>query len=247
MLHTSAPPALPRTTTTTTPPPSTTNTTLPAVAANTTTTKATTTPPTTSTQDELWHQVWTELFTTVLRKHATHKLNKTQRRGLILPRTYEKTVRKLEDSVWISALQLTQWDNIFGPRIENLWNGIEQLEDEVQLKTARHSLSGELGDEEKLDSNIESKFHVFSEFGYIMATQLFTAPFRGAITKFSFCLIIRNHFMARYLLLHPTIKNHMYLLVLKLRIFLMKVRYPLVINRCYVHVMIVESGKMPLR
>jgi len=30
----------------------------------------------------------------------------------------EKSVRRLGDTGWISALQLTMWDNIFGPRVE---------------------------------------------------------------------------------------------------------------------------------
>ncbi len=46
-----------------------------------------------------------------------------------------------------------------------IWHGCEDIEEEVQLKTARHSLSGELGEEETMDSLIETKFHVFSELG----------------------------------------------------------------------------------
>ena len=94
----------------------------------------------------------------------------------------EKSVRRLGDTGWISALQLTMWDNIFGPRVEivrllleitgnallintQIWHGCEEIEEEVQLKTARHSLSGELGEEETMASLIETKFHVFSELG----------------------------------------------------------------------------------
>jgi hypothetical protein len=56
-------------------------------------------------------------------------------------------------------------DNIFGPRIEQVWHGTETLSEEVQLSTARHSLSGELAQEEKADDRIETKFHVFVEMG----------------------------------------------------------------------------------
>jgi len=50
-------------------------------------------------------------------------------------------------------------------RLLQLWNGVEDIDEEVQQKTSRHSLSGELGEEEKLDGRIETKFHVFSELG----------------------------------------------------------------------------------
>lgn len=51
-----------------------------------------------------------------------------------------------------------------------LWNGYEDIAEEVQLKTSRHSLSGELGEEEKMDGGIETKFHVFSEIGRLLPT-----------------------------------------------------------------------------
>lgn len=52
---------------------------------------------------------------------------------------------------------------------------------------------------------------------------VFGAPFRGSVTKFSFCIILRQGFMARYLTLHTLLQERLTQIILKFRILLMKV------------------------
>ena len=41
-----------------------------------------------------------------------------------------------------------------------MWNGYEDISDEVQLKTSRHSLSGELGEEERKSHQAKKLQHL---------------------------------------------------------------------------------------
>ena len=52
---------------------------------------------------------------------------------------------------------------------------------------------------------------------------LFSAPFRGNVTKFSFCVVLRQSYLTRYLTLHTLIQERLTQLILKFRILLMKV------------------------
>ena len=97
------------------------------------------------------------------------------------------TLSELPNTTWISGVQLCLWDNLLGPRVEQValsislsshndiltfsqtkvWCGSETPSEEVQTWVARHTLSGEIPEQE-LDPNdpvIESKFQVFEQSG----------------------------------------------------------------------------------
>jgi hypothetical protein len=131
------------------------------------------------------------------------------------------TVSKLGTTTWISALQLALWDNIFGPRVDQLWYGTEEIDEEVSLSAARHSLSGEIEDDLSLDSEVETKFHVFAGTGFVVLALIFTAPNRNSSTRFSLSLLFRKKHLERYLTLYRVVQEHMLHLVKKLRAVLL--------------------------
>jgi hypothetical protein len=94
------------------------------------------------------------------------------------PKKNSKVTTKLSvDTNWISSLQLSLWDNISGPKVEQVfshfrmltsctkvWTGVETLSEEVQMYVARHTLCGEIVQNHS-ENHMETKFHVFSDFG----------------------------------------------------------------------------------
>jgi len=80
----------------------------------------------------VWDSVWLNLWSKGLQRPASKKVSQRgtalkvdnveftsrQQGGGIMLKKIEKSVRRLGDTGWISALQLTMWDNIFGPRVE---------------------------------------------------------------------------------------------------------------------------------
>ena len=76
-------------------------------------------------------------------------------------------------------------------------------------------------DDLPLDSNVETKFHVFSGIGYVVLALIFTAPNRNSPTRFSLSLIFRKKHLERYLVLHQVVQEHMLRLVNKLKTVLL--------------------------
>eukprot|EP01128_Nolandella_sp_AFSM9_P012530 TRINITY_DN9369_c0_g1_i1.p1 TRINITY_DN9369_c0_g1~~TRINITY_DN9369_c0_g1_i1.p1 ORF type:complete len:343 (-),score=71.56 TRINITY_DN9369_c0_g1_i1:689-1717(-) len=91
----------------------------------------------------------------------------------------------------VSGVVLSLWDNLSGPRVEQVWYD-SQIPRELLLQSATFTLNGEMLDmgegdsEEKLD-RVEHKFLMLPQ--YFSACILFCAYFNGQLTKFSLSCI----------------------------------------------------------
>eukprot|EP00026_Physarum_polycephalum_P004318 Phypoly_transcript_04336.p1 GENE.Phypoly_transcript_04336~~Phypoly_transcript_04336.p1 ORF type:complete len:617 (+),score=85.46 Phypoly_transcript_04336:52-1902(+) len=127
-----------------------------------------------------------------------------------------------EANTFISSMQLSMWDNISGPRVEQVWTGSETIPEELQLYTARHTLCGVVGQPDQDASKIETKFHVNSEQGYLITSTIFSATYLGSTSKFSLSILIKQNFLHKYLVLNAIVEDRLYKLVLKLQATLNK-------------------------
>eukprot|EP01116_Phalansterium_solitarium_P021974 TRINITY_DN7074_c0_g1_i2.p1 TRINITY_DN7074_c0_g1~~TRINITY_DN7074_c0_g1_i2.p1 ORF type:complete len:627 (-),score=237.14 TRINITY_DN7074_c0_g1_i2:161-2041(-) len=139
---------------------------------------------------------------------------------------------QLPASSWLSALQLSQWDNIAGPRIDCLWDGVERITDELQSYASRHTLvSGDSPPPPAVphvappSGPIDTKFHVFSDLGFMIVACVFDAlPLSDAAAagpcppvqqpvRHSLALVVRTEHLARYLHLHSVVDDRLRQLV----------------------------------
>jgi len=174
--------------------------------------------------------VWNLMLSTLSRAGRTSTRSgelkrlgtRSQRCGFLKRGEHLKTmVVELRDPSpsWFSCLHLALWDNIFGPRLQHVWNSpASRLTEEEQLSTARHTLSGELSEtEEQPTSDVQTKFHVFTEMGCAMAVVLFNGELQGSVHKFALCLIVPISKLARFLLVYRTVDHYLLYLVASLR------------------------------
>eukprot|EP01113_Clastostelium_recurvatum_P002350 TRINITY_DN1097_c0_g1_i4.p1 TRINITY_DN1097_c0_g1~~TRINITY_DN1097_c0_g1_i4.p1 ORF type:complete len:649 (-),score=122.12 TRINITY_DN1097_c0_g1_i4:12-1958(-) len=163
--------------------------------------------------------------TTHLQSAPVPSLSQTlPRRTTRVKRPTQRIVHKLNDSNWISAMQLSMWDNISGPKVEILWNVCEDMREDIQLYTARHTLCGVLGQLEPDPPGVtfrpETKFHLYNEQNLIITSTLFAATYYNTYYKFSLSFLTRQDHLQRYLVLHPIVIDRMAQLVSKLRVML---------------------------
>ena len=65
------------------------------------------------------------------------------------------------------------------------------------------------GQSKEKTNNLNTKFHLYSELGYIIITTSFIANYDGMKTNFSLNMIIRKECLDRYLLLYKVIEDRM--------------------------------------
>jgi hypothetical protein len=119
-------------------------------------------------------------------------------------------------SSWVSCVQLSLWDNIFGPQVLRLWTGNEAVPEETQHSIARQVLSGEIGRGDK-GPKPETTLHVLPELEYAISSTMFSGPFRGSMSKLAFSLVYRQHHLSRYLDYHVVVVDRMNYLVTKFK------------------------------
>lgn len=85
-------------------------------------------------------------------------------------------------STWMTAMQLSLWDNIFGPQVikvrarrlggrprglsrPQFWPAVEELDHDLQLHLARQVLSGEIARAESKTTRPETTLHLLNEVG----------------------------------------------------------------------------------
>ena len=102
-----------------------------------------------------------------------------------------------------------------------MWKGCEDISQETHQYISRRTLSGDIMDT-VLDSPIETKFHILPDtgtfllvvsncVGYLITSAVFTAPHPAqAVTKYSFCLLIKKEHMSKYLNIHPIVEDSTY-------------------------------------
>eukprot|EP00008_Paramoeba_atlantica_P011355 CAMPEP_0201492412 /NCGR_PEP_ID=MMETSP0151_2-20130828/33002_1 /ASSEMBLY_ACC=CAM_ASM_000257 /TAXON_ID=200890 /ORGANISM="Paramoeba atlantica, Strain 621/1 / CCAP 1560/9" /LENGTH=515 /DNA_ID=CAMNT_0047879205 /DNA_START=27 /DNA_END=1575 /DNA_ORIENTATION=- len=140
--------------------------------------------------------------------------------------------RKLKNTTWISACQLCVWDNVLGPRVEAIWNGVETIDEMTQVTVARHTLGSDMQKKSTLeaDDSLSSEasltalnqpqeiyFFVLPEMKYALSSSLFSAPIDGRLGKFSFVLYLQMNRMSRFLDLSNIFQARIGELVRKIR------------------------------
>ena len=66
-----------------------------------------------------------------------------------------------------------------------------------------------IGQKNTSTNHVETKFHLYSELGFIIIATSFIALYQGTPTKFSLNLIVRRECLDRYLILHKVIEDRM--------------------------------------
>ena len=92
----------------------------------------------------------------------------------------KKKRTQLNGSTFISGLMVCLWDNIFGPRTEQVWDGLTEVPNEILDNFCRNILCGEISnfdpadtDKNSKNSKTSSKFHLFPQFGFLLFFTLF--------------------------------------------------------------------------
>jgi hypothetical protein len=176
-------------------------------------------------QETLWNYLWHYISNPNPDAKATDSTRIPRSTKRVHKKTKKLPVRLSENGVhvnWVSSIQLCMWDNISGPRVEQVWIASEEVKEDLQLYAARHTLCGVLTQSD-MDTQIESKFHVNAEQGYMITSSIFSAPYVGATNKFSLCLIVKHSLINMYLTIHNIIVDRMTQLVYKLKAMLDKV------------------------
>jgi hypothetical protein len=100
---------------------------------------------------------------------------------------------------WITACQLSVWDNIAGPKVQQLWIGVDVPTDELCVTVARHSLAGDIAPPEP--DVIESTLQVFAKFDAAALSTVFSAKHRRGLCKHSFSLLVHSRHLPRLMAL----------------------------------------------
>lgn len=136
------------------------------------------------------------------------------------------TMMQVEKDTFFTAVLLSTWDNIVGPRVKQVWIGHDELDDNFYLRllpfVAKCTLNGEISRDGVGESKPEMKFYVLSELGYIMVTFVFTTPVGAQAHPglFSLSLILPTKKMNTYLPLHQLCADRMSSLIKKLQVLL---------------------------
>jgi len=124
-------------------------------------------------------------------------------------------------------MMLCLWDNIFGPRSEQVWappSDSRSLHEELLEFCCRHILCDEIdvsASMENFETELKSagpdpssfpphtvKFHVLGEFDVVVCSVVFTARFQDSATKWGLCLFVRRSMLERYLTFHTVAQDH---------------------------------------
>lgn len=128
-------------------------------------------------------------------------------------KTPKATVHKLPPNctAYITAFQLSLWDNLSGPRLDQMWVGYGDVNDEVMYTASRHALSGG-----SMSNQVETKFQWFSDLGHLITSVVFNAPYMDSLTKFALQILIPMEHLQQYLPMHSVVEDRMLQLVSKL-------------------------------
>lgn len=127
---------------------------------------------------------------------------------------------------WIGACQLSLWDNIAGPKVQQLWIGVDEPCDELQITVARHSLAGDLVPPQP--DAIDATLQVFSKFDAVVLSTIFSAKHRRSLCKHSLSIIVHTRHLPRLVALQHIFVDRIALLVRQLAALLDHASAPLV-------------------
>jgi hypothetical protein len=127
---------------------------------------------------------------------------------------------------WIGACQLSLWDNIAGPKVQQLWIGVDEPCDELQITVARHSLAGDLVP--PAPDAIDTTLQVFSKFDAVVLSTVFSAKHRRSLCKHSLSVIVHTRHLARLVALQHVFVDRITQLVRQLAALLEHASAPLV-------------------
>eukprot|EP01094_Clydonella_sp_ATCC50884_P019516 TRINITY_DN3832_c0_g1_i1.p1 TRINITY_DN3832_c0_g1~~TRINITY_DN3832_c0_g1_i1.p1 ORF type:complete len:535 (-),score=109.93 TRINITY_DN3832_c0_g1_i1:767-2185(-) len=130
------------------------------------------------------------------------------------------------DTSSVNGVLLCLWDNIFGPRVEQIWEGEQPLGDGVVNYSIKHALCGEIGsggdtgEEGEGEQQPMTKIHLFPDLESLVTISIFSAPYAGNVTKFGLCVIFPMAGLDRYLAMHMVVEDRLSLLIPRLCVLL---------------------------
>ncbi|KAJ5073373.1 guanine nucleotide exchange c9orf72 [Anaeramoeba ignava] len=99
-----------------------------------------------------------------------------------------------------SAIQLSLWDDVLGPRAEKVWQEESNpiISHEAQTYLARHTLSSDISREDT--ETIDSNFHIIPDFNYIVSSVSFRQQQSPtSSTSMSLSLLLHRNLLETYL------------------------------------------------
>jgi hypothetical protein len=92
----------------------------------------------------------------------------------------------------VCAVQVSLWDNIFGPRVERVWDGCECLTNKTASAICSYIFDGEMGQERDVADSRYLKLNNVHAHGYFIVSLLFHAHCRGIESPFSLSVCFRS-------------------------------------------------------
>lgn len=139
---------------------------------------------------------------------------------------YTKSVlTDISDSVF-SAVALSTWDNILGPRLQHVWKFPSSVAPKSDLLShvTRQVLSCEIC-RDLCNSSIDYKFYNLPDRGVIIPAFIFSAKGPCGLAVHALSLVLPSSELHFYLEIHPVVQCCFQRLVGKLRIILDKVSF----------------------
>ena len=136
---------------------------------------------------------------------------------------FTKTVLEGSKGSIISAILLSQWDNILGPRIRHLWTNENQnnITLDILNHVASHTLSGEIC-RDPTERDIDTKFYVIKDKGVVVTAFVFGAMGLSDMAVHSLSIIVPHSQLNSFLHLHDLSLRWLTRFISKLRILLEK-------------------------
>eukprot|EP00013_Stygamoeba_regulata_P000762 CAMPEP_0177637548 /NCGR_PEP_ID=MMETSP0447-20121125/5028_1 /TAXON_ID=0 /ORGANISM="Stygamoeba regulata, Strain BSH-02190019" /LENGTH=442 /DNA_ID=CAMNT_0019139479 /DNA_START=58 /DNA_END=1383 /DNA_ORIENTATION=+ len=121
---------------------------------------------------------------------------------------------KLKPASWLSGLQLSAWDNIYGPIVKQFWEGSEDVSISNQKWVARYTLSGEISSQTSAEQPFTC-FHLLSDLDLIVSTVIFKSQHQGKVSESSLTALAKSQCLPRYLCLHEVMADRLLCLAKK--------------------------------
>jgi len=194
--------------------------------------------------------IWNSLWSYILGGNTTRQNNggppNKHRKTHFSTTIPQRPQVELDSTTYVRNVVLALWDNISGPRLEQVWGGqtkfsnnlninnninndiggsdnsTNEPKEEDLLYAARYTLGGEIVSE---STHMETKFQVVPDRGYFSHSRLFHATYHGQSTLFALSLIFSLDTLPNYLRLHHVVNDRVQHLV-NMYVYLLKKRPP---------------------
>eukprot|EP00698_Gefionella_okellyi_P000100 TRINITY_DN10083_c0_g1_i1.p1 TRINITY_DN10083_c0_g1~~TRINITY_DN10083_c0_g1_i1.p1 ORF type:complete len:444 (+),score=63.46 TRINITY_DN10083_c0_g1_i1:43-1374(+) len=122
------------------------------------------------------------------------------------------TKRTEINTVHVSSVLLSLWDNILGPRLEFEWRGKVSLDRDVLDYLATRTLDSDCIRDVEEGPAYESKFTVLAEHDLLALSLIFTATYNSSLSRMALTIAIPQRCLDGYLCCHFVVEDRVRLL-----------------------------------